>query len=239
MFKKFLRLAFLPIIIIILTTATAFVLLQQNIRLSADEEISTLSDNIVSAVEKNRAVLDNQPQDQLVDPTKSDLIFIQAYNDDNSIIFSTLGIDNSNQSKIPQSALDTAKKNNRSNITWSPKKDIRLATIVQRFNGDKPGYIVTGRSLKTFDAKVNSIAKTAAISALASIGVLVLVSAIWAFAESPREKKTKKHHKVDNHTIDKDLIVEEPVTKLAEVKDKIVEAKTKKHTKDKNSTKKK
>jgi hypothetical protein len=239
MFKKFLRLVFLPIIIIILTTATAFVLLQQNIRLSADEEISTLSDNIISAVEKNRAVLDNQPQDQLVDPSKSDLIFIQAYNDDNSIIFSTLGIDGNNQSKVPQSALDAAKKNNRNNITWSPKKDIRLATVVQRFNGEKPGYIVTGRSLKTFDTKINNLGKTAGLSALASIAILGLISAIWSFVETPREKKIKKHHKTDNIEKIEETIVEKPISKLADAPAKIVDSKSKKHTKEKSSPKKK
>jgi hypothetical protein len=238
MFKKFLKLAFLPIIVIILTIATSFVLIQQNIRLNADEEISTLSDNIISAVEKNRAVLDNQPQDQLVDPTKSDLIFIQAYNDDNSIIFSTLGIDGNNQSKVPQSALDAAKKNNRNNITWSPKKDIRLATVVQRFNGDKPGYIVTGRSLKTSDAKVNNLGKTAAIGALASIAILGLISAIWAFASTPREKKIKKHHQ-DHKTDTVTKVESKPVVKLAETEEKIVETKIKKNVKSKPVSKKK
>jgi hypothetical protein len=238
MFKKILRLAFLPIIIIVLTSATSFVLLQQNIRLSVDEEISTLSDNIVSAVEKNRAVLDNQPQDQLVDPTKSDLIFIQAYNDDNSIIFSTLGIDGNNQSKVPQNELDTAKKNNRNNITWSPKKDIRLATVIQRFNGEKPGYIVTGRSLKTSDVKIYKLGRIAALSALASTVIIGLISAIWSAIENPREKKSKKHH-AHTETITEDVIKEEPVVEIAKTEEKIVDLKPKKSTKSKVANKKK
>lgn len=240
MFQKFLRLAFLPIIIIILTTATAFVLLQQNIRLGADEEISTLSDNIITAVEKNRAVLDNQPQDQLVDPTKSDLIFIQAYNDDSSIIFSTLGIDGNNQSKVPQSALDAAKKNNRNNITWSPKKDIRLATFIQRFNGDKPGFIITGRSLKTFDAKVYKLGKIAALAALISIAIISLISAIWAYIETPVEKRIRKIRKEkDNNIENEEKIEEEKITVLEKTENDLVEAKPKKHTKAKSISKKK
>ncbi|MBC7472193.1 MAG: hypothetical protein H7196_02960 [candidate division SR1 bacterium] len=239
MFQKFLRLAFFPVIIIILTTATTFVLLQQNIRLGADEEISTLSDNIITAVEKNRAVLDNQPQDQLVDPTKSDLIFIQAYNDDNSLIFSTLGIDGNNQSKVPQGVLDTAKKNGRNNVTWSPKKDIRLAVVIQRFNGEKPGFIVTGRSLKTFDAKVYKLGKIASFATLISIALVSLISAVWAYIETPREKRIRKIIKKEHNILNLEKVEEENILDLEKVESDLVDPKPKKHIKAKSVSKKK
>jgi hypothetical protein len=190
MFKKFINLAFLPIVIILLATASTFILLQQTIRLGANEEIGTLADNIIVAVEKNRAVLDNQPQDQLIDPTKQDLIFIQAYNEDGSIIFSTLGLDGDNQIKIPQGVLDNA-KNNKNTVTWSPKKDIRLATVVRRFGGDKPGYIVTGRSLKNEEGKINKIGKVAGITALVSSVILGIICLGWSFLDKRKNSKSK------------------------------------------------
>ena len=191
MFQKAIRSAILPITLLILLISTSFVLLQYSVRLGQNESILNVAEGVIQAVEKNRAVLDNQPQDQLIDPKTSNSIFIQAYNDDGSIAYSNLGIDGNNQSKVPQGVLDNAKKD-RNMITWTPKKDIRLAIVAQKFNGEKPGIIVTGKSLRDSDSMVDKIGKRALIALAISTIVTLLACFILALFDGPKGKKIIK-----------------------------------------------
>ena len=191
MFQKAIRSAILPITLLVLLISTSFALLQYSNRLGQNESILNVAEGVIQAVEKNRAVLDNQPQDQLIDPKTSNSIFIQAYNDDGSIAYSNLGIDGNNQSKVPQGVLDNAKKD-RNMITWAPKKDIRLAIVAQKFNGEKPGIIVTGKSLRDSDSMTDKIGKRALIALAISTIITLLACFILALFDGPRRKKITK-----------------------------------------------
>jgi hypothetical protein len=238
MFQKTFRHALLPIIVTLLVVSSTFVLLQQTIRNGVNDELVNVADSVVAAVEKNRAVLDSQPQDQLIDPSKSNAIFIQAYNEDGSLILSTLGVDGNKDTKIPKKVLDNIKVGVTNYVTWAPKKDTRLATVTKKFGGDKPGFILTGKSLKSTDLNAHIVGKLAVLCLLASLIIILLASFAIAYFETPRMKKAKVNAKKEVQDMDKTK--EEKVTEVAMTTKKVAEkpAAAKSTSKAKPTTKK-
>jgi hypothetical protein len=176
MIRSTLRTSFLPIVIIFLAISSTLVITQQTVRTLSDSQLLDISANLVQNIEKNPAVLQSIPQEQTVDPSKVNDIFLQIYNDDKTVQFSNLALEGAEKPRVPDGVLDFAKQYGKNTITWAPKKDTRLGITARRFGGEKPGYVLVGKSMRSTDALVLKILNVAGFAFLASTAIILAVS---------------------------------------------------------------
>ncbi len=91
-----------------------------------------------------------------IEVTKSLSSFVILY--DNS--FQRIGSNallNGHEFNIPAGVLKYTAENGEDRVTWQPQSQIRLATEVLRIDGNKPGFIVVGRSLREVENRVNTL----------------------------------------------------------------------------------
>lgn len=189
MLGKIIRASFLPILTIILITSIAYVMVQQTIRDEANDAPIDLAQNISETVEREPTILENQQQSQTVDPTKSDSMFIQVYKDDGSLAFSTLQI-GQDKPTLSKSDLEASKNQRKAFTTWAPTNDVRLATVISRYEGNQPGYVVTGKSLAQAERRINNLTRTAALGAVAA-SVITLIGAAVLSSLTGDSSKTR------------------------------------------------
>lgn len=126
--------------------ALIYVAVQQNYRMSADDPQIQLARDLADRLEHSRATSSLKPVDT-VDLSKSMAVFTAYYNVNQQPVTST-GYINGAIPKLPAGVLDYAKDHFENRITWQPRKDIRLATVVRYVRSPALAYVVVGRSLK-------------------------------------------------------------------------------------------
>lgn len=84
---------------------------------------------------------------QNVDVAVSLSPFMIVYDDKGQILAASAVLDGQ-VPEIPKGVLDQAREKNVDRVTWEPKSGVRLATVVVRYVGDTPGFVLVGRSLR-------------------------------------------------------------------------------------------
>ncbi|MFA6494470.1 MAG: hypothetical protein WCT49_05445 [Candidatus Paceibacterota bacterium] len=93
-----------------------------------------------------------------VELSRSQETFIQVYDEKGSLLDSNATL-NGKSLKISKKALSYAKKHGESYTTWQPEKGVRIAAVIVAFQGQNPGFVVTGRSLYTAESRIADAAK--------------------------------------------------------------------------------
>jgi hypothetical protein len=84
--------------------------------------------------------------------------FIQVYDEKGSLLDGNALL-NGISPKISKNDLLYAKKHRENRITWQPEAGTRIATIIFHYEGQNPGYVVSGRSLRETENKIGNIGK--------------------------------------------------------------------------------
>ena len=92
-----------------------------------------------------------------VDIAKSLAPFIAIYDQKQKPIYSTGILDG--QPPLPPSGVFAKTLDGKDNrVTWQPRPDVRIALVVIHFDGNNPGYILAGRSLREVETRVSDLA---------------------------------------------------------------------------------
>jgi len=127
-------------------------------------------------------------QQAKVDISKSLVQFIIVYDNDGKVVASTAKL-NEESPIVPKDALEASKATGQNRITWMPQENVRSALVINRFEGEKPGYVVVGRSLREVEKRKQEMLKLGPLSWGASLFSTLLASYIFL----NRSKKTAHH----------------------------------------------
>lgn len=172
---------------IIILSLTAFSLVQQNYRMSAnDPQI----DGLESAIEKINEGAQIEAMLPPIGETEISKIhqpFAIAFDETGKVLGSTVNVDGQNPN-FPLSALEKTKNGDQSRITWQPKKDAREAVVIAHYSqkDGKSGYVVVGRSLKETEARINQALLIAGLGCF----VALLVSFLFTWFVKRSEHST-------------------------------------------------
>ena len=138
-------------------TALIYVAVQQNYRMSANDPQVQLARDLADRLEHNQPITSLLPADT-VDLSKSMAVFTACYDANQQPVTST-GYIEGTIPKLPAGVLNYAKSHDENWITWQPRKDIRLATIVKYIPSPASAYLVVGRSLKEVEQREGNLVK--------------------------------------------------------------------------------
>jgi hypothetical protein len=133
-------------VVVTLMSLMVYGAVQQSIRLGANiPQIQMAEDAALDIVRgiAPQAVLPKQN----VDIAASLAPFMIIYDDSGQILASTAVLD-AGVPELPAGVLDLAREKKEDRVTWEPKKGVRSAAVVVRYVGDKPGFVLAGRSLR-------------------------------------------------------------------------------------------
>lgn len=170
----------LPIgVAVTLVLLISYAFAQQVYRQSANDP------QVMMAHDTAAALAAGTPADQLVsrekvDPSASLAPFLIVLDSSGHVVVSSMTLGGS--SPVPPSGvLDTAKTSGEYRVTWQPRVDARVASVVVPVKGGPGGFVVAGRSLKAVEDRVDQLGQMAG---LGWIGTLVLtllatVGGVW------------------------------------------------------------
>ena len=178
---------------IIILCLTAYGLVQQNYRMSAnDPQIQGLED-IIDQINQGR------PADSMLPPTGTTEIsnslapFAMMFNESGKLIGST-AILNGKNPDFPLSVLQNAKKSDKqSRVTWQPQAGVRQAVVIAHYqtkDGKTSGYALVGRSLREVEIRENQALMIAGFGAL--LGLIITFLIVWLVkkTEMPKPETT-------------------------------------------------
>lgn len=162
---------------IILLSGLAFGLVQQTIRLSANNPQIQIAEDSASYL----AVTGHNPQSVLnqfsstVNIAQSLNTFIIIYNQNGNIIGSNARL-NGQIPTIPASLLTQVKQSKEVRVTWQLESDVRDAIVIDGINDGVQGYVVVGRSIREVEKLENIILRDAMIGGIFTLLMSFIVT---------------------------------------------------------------
>lgn len=129
-----------------LLSGLIYLVVQQNIRLSANDPQIQIAEDIASGLSKGRT-LQPVPETDKIDIASSLATFVIIFNDKGEPVNSSAVLDN--KTPLPPSGIFAYTKSHKEDrFTWQPKSGIRMAAVVVRYEASQPGFVLAGRSLR-------------------------------------------------------------------------------------------
>jgi hypothetical protein len=164
---------------------TAYLVMQQTHRMAANDPQLQLADDGAAALEQGRPVTQVVPADT-VDVARSLAPFVLVLDDTRKVLASSGRLDG--QIPIPPAGVLAAVRiEGGEDVTWAPRPSVRLASVVRRINGARPGFIIVARSLRETEWRIARIGQMIATGWLVGlIGWTVLIALVaWLDARRP------------------------------------------------------
>lgn len=161
----------------------AYVAVQQNYRENANDPQVQYAQDISAALEQGASpeqLGGNSP----VDPRKSLGLFLMVMDENKKVLASSMQLDGN---PVPANGNFDAAKKGQERFTWKPQKDTRIAAVMQHYKGQKPGFILVGRSLKEVEKREQQLMLMAVASFLALLALSTVAVRIGAAPRKPRK----------------------------------------------------
>lgn len=153
---KVIFIRFIPMgLAITLLCGLLFLGLQQTARLSANDSLTQVAEDLALRLAAEKSIPPNLTSNK-IDIEKSLSTYIMVYDANKKLIGAT-GALNGQNPDFPLGVLDNAKANGSNSITWQPQKGVRSATVTIYFKNKSEGYVVAGKSLKTVEKRIDSL----------------------------------------------------------------------------------
>ena len=138
--------SWLPIgIAVTLLSFLVYGVVQQTIRLSANSPQIQLAEDAAVNIVRGASPQAVIPKDN-VDMAASLSPYMIVYDDQGNILASSVELDGK-VPVLPSGVLAQAREQ-EVRVTWQPRVGVRSAAVIVRFVGDKPGFVLAGRSLR-------------------------------------------------------------------------------------------
>jgi hypothetical protein len=167
-FRAILR-AWLPLAVAVTCVCgLVYVTAQQMLRLGANEPQVQVAQDWAAALEEG-ASPDSIGNAGKVDIAVSLSTFLAVY-DDAGKLLTTSGELRGAAPVLPAGVLDYARNHGENRVTWQPEPGVRIAAVVERYGGPKPGFMVAARSLRETERRDDLLMQLSALAWLATLG---------------------------------------------------------------------
>ncbi len=175
---------YLPLVwVVSVVIGFGYLMLQQTIRLSANQPQLQLATDLSAALSNGEDVSALVPS-RSIDIKLSLTPFVVIYNENGQpVVTSVVGFDK--LPALPKGVFDYTRNHTDDRITWQPQPDIRVAAVVQHYKtkDGKAGFVLMGRNLREVESLEALTLKLAATAwAVTIIGMFGLI----ALTEKPK-----------------------------------------------------
>jgi hypothetical protein len=163
-----------------------FVIIEQNsLRQSANDPQLGMAADLVSRLARGTSAAAAIPNDQ-TDMDSSLSAFVIAYNEQGQVLASSAQL-NGVVPQLPRGVLDFVRRNGEERITWAPRRDVRIASVVRHVSGPQGGFVIAGRNLREIESRKNLILEQAALIWLGLLGIIFVGTFLFGWlAGAPR-----------------------------------------------------
>jgi hypothetical protein len=166
--------------LVVALVATAFCSLiyaavQQTLRQGANDPQIQMAEDIASALENGESVASVMPTNQ-VDLSSSLGTFVILFDDRGNQTASS-GRLHGQSPQLPGGVLEYVRKHSEDRLTWQPEPGVRIATIVREYKGANPGFVLSGRSMREVERRIDQITLFCGITWIATLGLALIIIA--------------------------------------------------------------
>jgi hypothetical protein len=149
-----------------------YISVQQNYRMDANDPQVAIANNIGTCLDNGESV---QPYLAKTDvDIKNDLSpFVCLLDAKGQVVNSTATLDG-HLIHLPSGLFDHVNKNGEEQVTWQPRKDVRIALVVNKVHANNIAFVAVGRSLKETELRVSNLGWICLIGWIICIGMLVI-----------------------------------------------------------------
>jgi len=172
--------AWLPIAVgVTLLTALAYVLVQQDLRLSANDPQIQLAEDAAAALaggQTTQAVAGGP----VVDMAHSLAPYVIVFDDNGRPLASSATLDGQVPTP-PAGVFSYVAAHAEERLTWQPRVDVRVAAVVVRYTGASSGYVLAGRSLREVERREDELRTLAMLAWTVTLGATLVASGLAAW----------------------------------------------------------
>lgn len=176
---------FILFVSVTITAAMVYGAQQQYIRQSADDPQIQIAEDTAAALENGQPIDSFVPKNK-IDMARSLSPFVMVYDQSKKIIGSSCTL-NGNSPVLPEGVLDYAGLNGMDRLTWMPAPGVRIAAVVVKYGGAKPGFVAVGRSMREIEKRILHIEQLVGFIWLFSSLASFVVLYIGALLLNPRK----------------------------------------------------
>ena len=169
-----------------LVLGITYVLIQQTYRMGADDPQIMVAHDIAAGIASGTAP-DQLVSNETIDPSTSLAPFVIVFDAAHKPLISsgTLG---GTTPVPPVGILDASKATGENKVTWQPRSDTRIASVVVPIKGGADGFVLAGRSLRVVEQRVDMMTS---MTGLGWAGTMVatftaMLFAVWLSDRTPQ-----------------------------------------------------
>jgi hypothetical protein len=159
----------------------AYVTVQQSLRQGANDPQIQMAEDAAAALQHGASadlVISKAPQ---VEMSTSLAPFLIVFDGSGKAVASS-GLLNGTMPDYPIGALNSSKTSGENRVTWQPGPDVRIASVVVRY--DK-GFVVSGRSLREVEKREAQTQTLALVVWLLTLVAVLVVTTVLEFILRP------------------------------------------------------
>jgi hypothetical protein len=150
-----------------------YVTVQQSLRQSANDPQIQMAEDAANALEGGA------PADSVLPSTRIDVAaslapFTVVFNDSGNVVASS-GLLHGQSLQLPAGVLDNVRQKGQSRLTLQPESAVRIASVIVRFSGAKPGFVLAGRSLRETEVRTTQTRTFVGLAWVAALVVTLVV----------------------------------------------------------------
>jgi hypothetical protein len=158
---------------------------QQSLRLSAEDPQLGMASDLASRLARGVSPSTAVPNDQ-TDMDSSLSAFVIAYDEQGQVLASSAQL-NGSVPPLPHGVLDFVRKHGEERVTWAPRRDVRIASIIRHVGGPQGGFVLAGRNLREVEARKGIILEQAALVWVGLLGIVFVGTFVFGWlTRTPR-----------------------------------------------------
>jgi len=118
-----------------------------------------------------------------VDAGRSLAPFVIVYDDAGMVLAST-GLLHGEIPTLPDGVLDYTRQHEENRITWQPESSVRIAAVIVRYEGDSPGFVLAGRSLREVESRDTQMLTLSVLATGLTLAATLALTAFFALFSS-------------------------------------------------------
>jgi sulfur relay (sulfurtransferase) DsrF/TusC family protein len=186
---EFLKIWLPTAIVITALCGLVYLAVQQNLRMGANDPQIQMAEDAALALASGQSPA-SLVQSTRVDIAKSLSPYLVIY-DDNGNVIAFSGVLDGQVPPLPDGVLAFVKTHGQDRITMQPRPGVRMATVIQHYQGETSGFVLAGRSLREVEVREDQALLEAGITWALTIFATLVVTVLLVFVISKKTEKTK------------------------------------------------
>ena len=157
---------------------------QQVLRLGANDPQIAMAGDLVARLEQGIAPAEAVPAGS-IDLSRSLTPFLIAYDDQGRPLASQAQL-NGKTPTPPSGVFANVRQHGEDRISWQPRRDVRIAAVIQRVNGPQPGFVLAGRNMREVESREALVGQLAGLTWIGMMAVILVGTAVFGWYTRPR-----------------------------------------------------